>query len=148
MPGASWPAQGAVVADPDDARVLVDRLTDGRGADAVIDAIGGARGLDTGYALVRRRGVVVSVGVHTDPGWKLPVARAFADELTLAFAIGDLLRDAGTLLGAGALRCGRPDGRGVRDRAARRRPGRVCTHGTATYAQNADRGLDGDGGGR
>jgi len=91
-------AQGAVVAAPDDARVLVDRLTEGRGADAVIDAIGGARGLDTGYALVRRRGVVVSVGVHTDPGWELPVARAFADELTLAFAIGDLARDAGPLL--------------------------------------------------
>lgn len=91
-------AQGAVVAAPDDARTLVDRLTDGRGADAVIDAIGGARGLDTACALVRRRGTVVSVGVHTDPGWELPVARAFADELTLAFAIGDLARDAGPLL--------------------------------------------------
>lgn len=90
--------QGAVVAIPDDARALVDRLTDGRGADAVIDAIGGPRGLQTAFALVRRRGTVVSVGVHTDPGWDLPVARAFADELTLTFAIGDLARDAGPLL--------------------------------------------------
>ncbi|GEC18431.1 dehydrogenase [Pseudonocardia hydrocarbonoxydans] len=91
-------AQGAVVAAPDDARALVDRLTDGRGADAVVDAVGGRRGLDAACALVRRRGTVVSVGVHTDPGWELPVARAFADELTLAFAIGDLARDAGPLL--------------------------------------------------
>jgi alcohol dehydrogenase len=91
-------AHGAVVAAPDDAWALVERLTDGRGADAVIDAIGGARGLDTACALVRRRGTVVSVGVHTDRGWELPVARAFADELTLAFAIGDLARDAGPLV--------------------------------------------------
>lgn len=91
-------AHGALVSDPDGARVLVDGLTDGRGADAVVDAIGGARGLDTAFALVRRRGRVVSVGVHADAVWDLPVARAFADELTLAFAIGDLARDAGPLL--------------------------------------------------
>jgi threonine dehydrogenase-like Zn-dependent dehydrogenase len=76
----------------------VDRLTDGRGADAVVDAVGGPRGLDTAFALVRRRGSIVSVGVHADAVWGLPVARAFADELTLAFAIGDLARDAGPLL--------------------------------------------------
>ncbi len=91
-------AHGAVVATPDDARAVIDRLTDGRGADAVVDAIGGPRGLDAAFALARRRGTVVSVGVHTDTGWTLPVARAFTDELTLAFAIGDLARDAGPLL--------------------------------------------------
>ena len=107
----------------------------------MIDAIGGARGLDTACALVRRRGTVVSVGVHTDPGWELPVARAFADELTVAFAIGDLLRDAGPLLALVRSGARRPDGRGLGDRAARRRAGGICTHGAATYAQNADRDL-------
>ncbi|TCK21431.1 alcohol dehydrogenase catalytic domain-containing protein [Pseudonocardia endophytica] len=86
--------EGAVVAGPDDARRVVDDLTDGRGADAVVDAIGGPRGLETAFSLIRRRGSVVSVGVHTDASWPLPVDRAFADELTVRFAIGDLMRDA------------------------------------------------------
>lgn len=91
--------EGAVVAGPDDARRVVDELTDGRGADAVVDAIGGPRGLETAFSLVRRRGSIVSVGVHGDPSWPLPVDRAFADELTLRFAIGDLMRDAEQLTG-------------------------------------------------
>lgn len=84
---------GALAVPPDDARGLVDALTDGRGADAVIDAIGGRTGLDAALRLVRRGGTVVSVGVHTDDTWPLPVARAFADELTLRFVIGDAIRD-------------------------------------------------------
>lgn len=91
--------QGALGTDPDGARSLVEQVTDGRGADAVVDAIGGARGLDTAFALVRRRGTIVSVGVHTDPGWSLPVARAFADELTLRFVIGNMMRDGDDLTG-------------------------------------------------
>ena len=86
--------EGAVTAEPERAREVVERLTDGRGADAVIDAVGSARGLQTAFGLLRRRGTIVSVGVHTDPSWPLPVDRAFADELTLRFAIGDLMRDA------------------------------------------------------
>ncbi|GAA4863834.1 alcohol dehydrogenase catalytic domain-containing protein [Pseudonocardia benzenivorans] len=90
--------EGAVVADPAGARATVAGLTDGRGADAVIDAVGGPRGLDTAFTLVRRRGTIVSVGVHTEPEFALPVARAFADELTLRFAIGDLMRDGEALV--------------------------------------------------
>lgn len=92
-------AEGAVVADPDRCRDVVDRVTDGRGADAVVDAIGGPAGLETAFGLVRRRGSIVSVGVHTAHGWELPVARAFAEELTLRFAVGDLMRDAPELVG-------------------------------------------------
>jgi threonine dehydrogenase-like Zn-dependent dehydrogenase len=84
---------GAVTSEPEQVKALVDQLTDGRGADAVIDAIGGPRGLESAFSLVRRRGSIVSVGVHTDSGWPMPVDRAFADELTLRFAIGDLMRD-------------------------------------------------------
>lgn len=92
-------AHGALVATVEEARPLVDALTDGRGADAVIEAVGGPRGLDTAFGLVRRRGTVVSVGVHQQPNWPLPVARAFADELTLRFAIGNAIRDRDRLSG-------------------------------------------------
>jgi alcohol dehydrogenase len=90
--------QGALVADPATARAVVDRVTDGRGADAVVDAVGGPVGLDTAFALVRRRGTVVSVGVHTDKVWPLPVSRAFGDELAVRFVIGDLMRDGDALV--------------------------------------------------
>ncbi|MFC0448908.1 alcohol dehydrogenase catalytic domain-containing protein [Rhodococcus jostii] len=92
-------AHGALVASPEDARPLIDALTDGRGADAVIEAVGGPRGLDAAFGLVRRRGTVVSVGVHQQSTWPLPVARAFADELTLRFAIGNAIRDRDQLTG-------------------------------------------------
>lgn len=84
---------GALIADPDTARGVIDAITDGRGADAVIDAVGGPRGLETAFTLVRRRGAIVSVGVHQQATWAMPVARAFADELTVSFAIGDGIRD-------------------------------------------------------
>ncbi|MDT7551813.1 MAG: alcohol dehydrogenase [Pseudonocardiales bacterium] len=90
--------QGALVAEPATARAVVDRVTEGRGADAVVDAVGGPHGLETAFALVRRRGVVVSVGVHTDAAWPLPVSRAFGDELTVRFVIGDLMRDGDALV--------------------------------------------------
>lgn len=92
-------SEGALVADPEQARGLVDRITDGRGADAVVDAIGGRTGLNTALGLVRRRGTVVSVGVHLPGGWDMPTDRAFFDELTLRFAIGNLMRDGDALLG-------------------------------------------------
>ncbi|WP_066913159.1 alcohol dehydrogenase catalytic domain-containing protein [Millisia brevis] len=99
-------ASGAVAVTPDDARGVIDRLTEGRGADAVIDAVGGSRGLDTALGVVRKRGTLVSVGVHADATWPLPVARAFADELTLTFAIGNAIRDRdeiSALLAAGVI---------------------------------------------
>ncbi len=84
---------GAIPVEPADAAALLGELTDGRGADAVLDAVGGRIGLETAFGLVRKRGSIVSIGVHHDESWPLPVARAFADELTLSFAIGDAMRD-------------------------------------------------------
>lgn len=84
---------GALAVAPDEAPGTVRALTGGRGADTVIDAVGGPLGLDSALALVRRRGSVVSVGVHQQDTWPLPIAQAFADELTLSFAIGDVMRD-------------------------------------------------------
>jgi alcohol dehydrogenase len=99
-------ANGALAVDPESARALVDELTDGRGADAVVDAVGGALGLDTALYLVRGGGTVVSVGVHPEQAWSLPAARAFEEELTVRFVIGDFMRDAqplGALLRAGVV---------------------------------------------
>lgn len=86
-------ANGALGVRPENARALLDRLTDGRGADAVVDAVGGPRGLETALGMLRARGTLVSVGVHLEDSWPLPVARAFAEELTIRFVIGDFVRD-------------------------------------------------------
>ena len=90
--------EGALATDPDGVPALTARLTDGRGADVVVDAMGGAAGLGAAMGLVRRRGTVVSVGVHTSSVWPLPVDRAFVDELTLRFVVGDLMRDADSIV--------------------------------------------------
>jgi 2-desacetyl-2-hydroxyethyl bacteriochlorophyllide A dehydrogenase len=83
---------GAIPAPPDEAGEIVAELTDGRGADVAIDAVGGPGPLQAACDLVRRRGRIVSVGAHFDPTFAYPIARAFADELTLTCAIGDSIR--------------------------------------------------------
>ncbi|MGI4895330.1 MAG: alcohol dehydrogenase catalytic domain-containing protein [Janthinobacterium lividum] len=88
---------GALARPPQTARELLLELTAGRGCDVVVDAVGGPVGLDTAFSLVRPRGEIVSVGVHHDETWSLPVARAFREEVGLRFAIGDFARDADAL---------------------------------------------------
>lgn len=84
---------GSLSAEPEAARALIDELTDGRGADAAIEAVGGLIGLDTGLSALRRRGTLVSVGVQSSESWQMPVARAFVDEITVSFAVGNAIRD-------------------------------------------------------
>jgi alcohol dehydrogenase len=83
---------GALPADPQEARGMIERLTDGDGADIVIEAVGAAATLAGAFDLVRKRGRIVSVGAHATDHWPMPLARAFADEITLSFAIGDAIR--------------------------------------------------------
>lgn len=83
---------GAIPAAPDDASDIIAEFTDGRGADVAIDAVGGPAPLLAACDLVRRRGRIVSVGAHFDAILPYPIARAFADELTLTCAIGDSIR--------------------------------------------------------
>ena len=85
-------ANGALPADPQEARDLIERLTDGDGADVVIEAVGAAATLTGAFDLVRKRGRIVSVGAHATEQWPMPLARCFADEITLSFAIGDAIR--------------------------------------------------------
>ncbi len=83
---------GAIPATPTDIGAIVAELTDGRGADVAIDAAGGPAPLLAACDLVRRRGRIVSVGAHFDETFPYPIAKAFAEELTLSCAIGDSIR--------------------------------------------------------
>ncbi|MBO9641486.1 MAG: alcohol dehydrogenase catalytic domain-containing protein [Pseudacidovorax sp.] len=85
-------AQGSLAVTPEEAPALVHRLTEGRGADVALEAVGSTGPLDLALALVRPRGRVVSVGAHAAESWAFPVARAFASELSVGFAIGNAIR--------------------------------------------------------
>ncbi|MBA1148043.1 alcohol dehydrogenase catalytic domain-containing protein [Ectothiorhodospiraceae bacterium WFHF3C12] len=83
---------GAIPSDPGSARAVLDRLTEGEGADLVVEAVGSPKALSGAFDLVRRRGQVVSVGAHSDGEWPIPLADCFRREITLGFAIGDSIR--------------------------------------------------------
>ncbi len=85
-------ANGALSAEPQAARDLLAKLTDGEGADVVVEAVGATATLTSAFDLVRKRGRIVSVGAHASEEWPLPLARCFANEITLCFAIGDSIR--------------------------------------------------------
>ncbi len=65
----------------------------------MIEAVGAAATLASAFDLVRKRGRIVSVGAHATEKWPLPLARCFADEITLSFAIGDAIRLRSKLFG-------------------------------------------------
>jgi threonine dehydrogenase-like Zn-dependent dehydrogenase len=90
---------GVLAVAPVAAGDVVRAATDGRGADAVLDAVGGAALLDAALALLRPRGTLCSVGLPGDRAWSPSLERLFADEVTLAFAVGDAMRDADALFG-------------------------------------------------
>lgn len=85
-------AQGALAVAPEGAVDLVRSVTEGDGADIVVEAVGAGAALELALSLVRRAGRVVSVGAHAAAAWKFPLARAFSDELHVGFAIGDAIR--------------------------------------------------------
>ena len=85
-------ANGALAATPQEAPELIDKLTTGDGVDVVIEAVGAAATLTSAFDAVRKRGRIVSVGAHATEQWPLPLARCFANEITLSFAIGDAIR--------------------------------------------------------
>ncbi len=84
--------QGSLAVAPDAAFAAVAQLTDGDGADVVVEAVGTAATMDLALELVRPRGRVVSVGAHSAAQWRFPLARAFDEELSVGFAIGDGIR--------------------------------------------------------
>lgn len=89
--------------DPDVPRAIAD-LTDGQGADAVVEAVGVSAAIDTAVACARRGGRVVLVG-NVTPVAELPLQAVVTGELTLVgscASAGELGR-AVELLAAGAV---------------------------------------------
>jgi threonine dehydrogenase-like Zn-dependent dehydrogenase len=83
---------GSIAVDAAASSALVLELTGGDGADLVVEAAGRSATLEAAFSLVRKRGRIVSVAAHSADAWPLPLARAFANEISLRFAIGDSIR--------------------------------------------------------
>jgi threonine dehydrogenase-like Zn-dependent dehydrogenase len=67
----------------EEAARVVAELTDGRGADAVLEAVGAAPALDLALRLARPGAVVSIAGYHTDQVYPLPIQEAYGKNLTL-----------------------------------------------------------------
>jgi 2-desacetyl-2-hydroxyethyl bacteriochlorophyllide A dehydrogenase len=70
-------------ADGEAAGKLIAERTEGRGADAVLEAVGAAPALDLALRLVRPGGTVSIAGFHTAEHYPLPIAAAYGKNLTL-----------------------------------------------------------------
>jgi 2-desacetyl-2-hydroxyethyl bacteriochlorophyllide A dehydrogenase len=90
---------GAHALEPGEALDALLEVTEGLGADVVVEAAGSPGGLDAALHLVRGRGVVSVVGAHFEPDYPLNNALMFERELTLRFSIGDASAHRGLLLG-------------------------------------------------
>ncbi|MFK8907635.1 alcohol dehydrogenase family protein [Streptomyces sp. YS-3] len=77
------------LAPGDDLPRRIRELTRGRGADAVLEAVGTDAALLSALEIVRPRGVVCAVGAHASTAMPLPTITAFAKEVTLRFAVGN-----------------------------------------------------------
>jgi 2-desacetyl-2-hydroxyethyl bacteriochlorophyllide A dehydrogenase len=67
----------------------VRSLTSGRGADAVVEAVGSEAALTSALAMARPRGNIVVVGAHQAEAMPFSTRSAFGRELTLKFVVGD-----------------------------------------------------------
>jgi len=85
-------ANGAIAVSPDVAPDILHRISDGRGADLVVEAVGVPKVFSGAFDLVARRGSVVSVGAHGEAQWPIPLADCFTREISIGFAIGDSIR--------------------------------------------------------
>ncbi|TDB74924.1 alcohol dehydrogenase catalytic domain-containing protein [Micromonospora sp. KC723] len=86
----------------------------GRGADAVIEAVGSDAALDCAVRAAAPHATVCAVGVHHSTAMPFPTGLAFARELTVRFAVGDPIRMREQVLAL--IRSGRLD------------PSRIVTH--------------------
>lgn len=93
-------AMGGLVVDASspDAVTMVMDLTDGRGADAVIECAGGVAALASAMQMTRVRGTVSVIGAHFEPDFPLDAGDMFAKETTLRFSIGAPTDDRETVL--------------------------------------------------
>ncbi|ROO86890.1 2-desacetyl-2-hydroxyethyl bacteriochlorophyllide A dehydrogenase [Actinocorallia herbida] len=83
---------GAVGVAAEDVTAAILDLTDGRGADAVIDAVAKDTSLDTAFATVRAGGTVSVVGVHDLAPYPLPILMGVFRSVTLAMTTAPVHR--------------------------------------------------------
>ena len=77
-------AFGAVpAADGEEAARLIAERTDGRGADAILEAVGAAPALDLAIRLARPGATVSIAGYHTADAYPFPIQTAYARNLTV-----------------------------------------------------------------
>ena len=100
----------AAVSDPAELKETVRRMTDGRGADLVIESVGSKKLYEQAFDLIRRGGHVAFFGI-TPPGETLPVdiLRTVLEEGSLKGSVagmGEDMHDALTLLSHGRFRTG------------------------------------------
>jgi threonine dehydrogenase-like Zn-dependent dehydrogenase len=81
-----------------DVRSAVLEATDGRGADAVIEAVGAVETVQLAIDLVRIGGVVSVVGVVLQPDFPFPMGTAFMKDLTFRVGLVNVPRFFPTLL--------------------------------------------------
>jgi len=86
---------GIAAVCPEELGTLVRAVTGGRGAPAVIEAVGTDDALRCALEIAGPRGTVSTVGAHHATGMPFPTGLAFARELTVRFTVGDpiTLRD-------------------------------------------------------
>jgi len=70
----------------------VGGLTEGAGADRVVEAVGSDRALARAVQVAAPHATVVVVGAHRTVAPSFPSGRAFARELTVRFTVGDPIR--------------------------------------------------------
>ncbi|MCG8650370.1 MAG: zinc-binding dehydrogenase, partial [Pirellulales bacterium] len=74
---------GAEVAhDPEDAANLINEMTDGRGADAVLELVGLPEAQALAYRLIRPGGTMSVIGCHCTPHFSFSPADAYNKNLT------------------------------------------------------------------
>jgi threonine dehydrogenase-like Zn-dependent dehydrogenase len=98
----------AAIADPADLRDTVLRLTDGRGADIVIESVGHPALYEQAFALIRKGGHVAAFGLAA-PGQTVPLdlLRTVLQETSVKGSVAGMgcdMRDALTLLAHGRIR--------------------------------------------
>lgn len=76
-------SMGATDVSPESALPAVREFTDGRGADAVIEAVGHSSALDLAIELARPGAIISVAGYHTAPTYPYPIHTAYSKNLTL-----------------------------------------------------------------
>ena len=76
-----------------DAVGAIMRLTDGEGADAVIEAVGGTRTLLLAFELVRPGGRIAAVGITAAQTFEYPLTQALTKDVTFRMGLANIHRD-------------------------------------------------------